>query len=391
VTEIVVSGYYGFGNSGDEAMLEATLLGLGRHLGGELTKVTVVSGRPAEVRAMHGVEALGRLDLPGIARALGRASLFLSGGGTLLQDRTSFRNLAYHLLLFDLARRAGARTMIYAQGVGPVRTPLGKALASRTLRGLDAITVRDPDSAQALLSLGVTLPVAEVTADPAFALEPCSPGRAREILAAAGLDADGPPLLALAPRGLRRRELEADGLAAVADWAVRRLGVRPVLLPMQYPNDLASCDMVLARMDDPAKATTLRDPLAPAEIMGLLGQCELVVGVRLHALIFAAAMGAPLAGVEYDPKVAYFLSRLGLRPLANLESLETGKEDLIIGLEQAWAGRQETRRRLAAAVPGFKRLAERNFEVAALVARQGRRGRTRPPGEKREGPRSGGE
>lgn len=380
MTEIVISGYYGFGNAGDEAMLEATLRGLRRRLDEGETKITVVSGRSDQVRAAHGVEALDRLDLLGIGRALGRADLFLSGGGTLLQDRTSFRNLAYHLMLFEMARRAGSRTMIYAQGVGPVRTLLGRTLASRVLRGLDAITVRDPASAEALRTLGVTDPPAEVTADPAFALEPCRPERTQEILRDERLDTAGRPLLALAPRGLRHRELEAKGLAALADWTIRRLKARPLILPMQYPNDLVSCDMILAHMREPEGASVVRGRLKPAEIMGLLGQCELVVGVRLHALIFAAAVGTPLAGVEYDPKVGYFLSRLGFRPLARLENLGSGAEDLIIGLERAWAERQAIREKIAAVAPEFRRLAERNFDVASEMARRGRaRKRAREP------------
>ncbi len=384
MTSIVISGYYGFGNAGDEAMLEAILAGLRARLAE--TDFTVISGRPRQVQAVHGIPAVGRLNVPGIRRVLSRADLYLSGGGSLLQDSTSFRNLAYHLALFDLARRSGARTMIFAQGVGPIRTGLGQALAPRVLRGLDAITVRDPASAKVLEALGVTDPPAEVTADPAFALEACRPARVDEIFREEGViprnsagGAQVGPLIAIAPRGLREREAEAQGLAKMADWAVRRLKARPLLVPMQNPNDLASCGLIAGRMKCREGASVLRRRLAPAEIMGVLGRCELVVGVRLHALIFGAAMGVPLVGVEYDPKVSHFLRRLGLDPLVSLEEIGAGRgarqEDLVIGLERAWAGRATARKQLADIVPGLRRSAERNFDVAAEVARNGRVGR----------------
>lgn len=363
---IVISGYYGFGNTGDEAMLRATLQGLERRLGP--LRATVVTGRPDEVRRVHGVEAVGRLDFPAVARSLRGADLFLSGGGSLLQDSTSWRNLMYHLLLFRMARQAGTRAMIYAQGVGPIRTRLGRWLTPTVIRGLSAITVRDPGSAEELRALGVTNPEAEVTADPAFALDPAPPDRIDEIWHQAGLDRDRQPVIALAPRGLRNRAAEAEGLAFAADWIVRRLKVRPLLLPMQYPNDIDACGLILQRMRHSSEAVLLEDPLAPEEILGVTGRCELVIGVRLHALIFGAAMGVPLLGIHYDPKVTYFLRRLGLEPATSIAGLPGGKEDLILGLERAWHDRALLREHLRGLVPELRALAERNFDVAAAVA-----------------------
>lgn len=383
MSSIVISGYYGFGNAGDEAMLEAILEGLRRRLGD--TDFAVVTGRPEQVEAVHGVEGIGRLNLPAIRRALRRADLYLSGGGSLLQDSTSFRNLAYHLYLFGLARRAGARTMVFAQGVGPIRSGLGRSWAARVLRRVDSITVRDPASAEVLKTLGVGRPRVgvEVTADPAFALDACPAARVDDILReekviprGAGAGGLPGPLVAIAPRGVRDREAEAQGLALVADWTVRHLRARPLLVPMQYPNDLVSCGLILERMKYPESAFIIRGRLTPAEIMGLLGRCELVVGVRLHALIFGAAMGVPLVGVEYDPKVSFFLRRLGLNPLASLEEIGQGpsasQEDLVLGLERAWAERAASRQRLAGVIPELRRAAERNFDLAAEAVRRGR-------------------
>lgn len=366
MTSILISGYYGFGNTGDEAMLKATIRGLKKRLGA--VDITVVSGRPEAVMKEHPVKAIARLDLGAIRQAMQRSDLFLSGGGSLLQDATSFRNLAYHLGLFVLARRSRTPAMIFAQGVGPIRTRIGRAVAPWAMRGLAAITVRDPASADEFRRLGVTDPTPIVTADPAFALEPCSVDRAEAILRAARLGPGRPPLLAIAPRGLRHRELEAASLAFVADWAARRLKVRPLLIPMQQPNDVSSCRMILGLMKQPGEATVLDRPMAPEEVLGVIGRCEAVVGVRLHALIFAAATGVPLVGVEYDPKVAAFLDRLGLTPAATIETLSRSREDLVLGLERVWAGRDAVRQRLASVAAELSRLAEQNFDIAAAIA-----------------------
>ena len=371
MTSVVVSGYYGFGNTGDEAMLEATLEGLGRRLPD--LRATVVSGRPGAVRATHGVEAIAQLDVRGVWRALRRADLFLSGGGTLLQDATSWRNLAYHLALFALARRAGAPSMIFAQGVGPVTSWIGRTMAPWSLRGLAAITVRDEASARALVELKVTDRPPEVTADPAFALSPCPPERAEAVLRAAGVGggSGSRPFVLLAPRGLWNREYEAGLLAVVGDWVADELEATPLLAPMQFPNDLTACDMIVARMRRPGAAVVLGDRLNPREMMGVIGRAALVVGTRLHALIFGVAAGVPVAGLEYDPKVAFFLARLGQKPVASIVGPAGDVEDLRRSLREVWAGRAELRSRLVGLAAEQRRLAERNFDVAASVVRGG--------------------
>ena len=138
---IVVSGYYGAKNAGDEAMLAAMLEVLG-DLDPEL-HITVISANPADTERRHGVHAVGSLDARGIFRAMRHADLLISGGGSLLQNVTSRRSLYYYMAVILLAFLLGKRTMLYAQGIGPVT---GK-FACRCMRWLgnrvSLITVRD--------------------------------------------------------------------------------------------------------------------------------------------------------------------------------------------------------------------------------------------------------
>lgn len=385
MTAIVIAGYYGSGNAGDEAMLHVTLEALRRRLGA--VDFTVIAAEPRGVEKTYGVPAVGTRDFGGIRRTLRGADLYLSGGGSLLQDVTSKQNMLFHLGLFWLAARAGVPSMIFAQGIGPIKWPwLWRRLAPLALRSVQAVTVRDPDSPEVLRRIGAAgrgLPEPEVTADLAFVQEPCPEARADEILREAGARR---PIVAFAPREVQHHETETRSLAAMADWTVSHLKATPLLVPMQHPKDLVSCESVLDHMKHRSGAVVLRARLGPDELMGVLGRAELVVGVRLHALIFGAAQGTPVAGITYDPKVTSFLRRLGLSPLAHLTGPEhlggpgqrtgPGREvapDLLLGLEEAWNKREQTRRGLAGVVPGLRRLAERNFDIAAELARAGRR------------------
>src|SRR5690625_4995271 len=161
---VLISGYYGYGNFGDEALL-AGLLSLIRELGAE---PLVLSGQPDRTRAEHGVEAVHRYR--GLPAALRRADALISGGGGLLQDRTSARSLSYYLGVLRLARLAGLRTMVYGQSIGPL-SGAGRRRLKRVLSRIP-VAVRDTLSIELLGELGIS---AQLVADPALLLKKAGP------------------------------------------------------------------------------------------------------------------------------------------------------------------------------------------------------------------------
>ncbi len=44
----------------------------------------------------------------------------------------------------------------------------------------------------------------------------------------------------------------------------------------------------------------------PRDLLGVISSLDLLVSMRLHGLIFAAATAVPALGIAYDPKVDYF-------------------------------------------------------------------------------------
>src|SRR5690554_3525748 len=153
---VLVSGYYGFGNLGDEALLSGLLGGLRAQ--GHTTGV--LSGDPKDTEQQHGVEAAHRVR--GLALALARADALVSGGGGLLQDSTSRRSLNYYLNVIRLARRTGKRVVVYGQSLGPL-SEAGRGAVARTLRGVP-LAVRDEASVRLATTLGLK---ATLVGDPA--------------------------------------------------------------------------------------------------------------------------------------------------------------------------------------------------------------------------------
>jgi len=337
---ILLSGYYGFNNIGDEAVLGGILAGLRTELP-DATPI-VLSADPATTRALHDVSAIPRMRLSTIRAALRKTDLFVSGGGSLLQDVTSFRSPLYYLGLLWLAQRAGVPTAVIAQGMGPLGHPLNRRFARRILDRTRAITVRDDASANFLAELGVSEVPCTVTADPSFLLEPATSERLES-----WWDAHIPANRPIVGVALRRWPLAnpAERYTAIAD-AVAALaeatGALLLFLPMQYNTDLSIAEEIAGWT--PAENVVLNLALSPREMLEVVGRCQFILAMRLHTLIFAVQRGTPALGLAYDPKVLDFSIASGLPLPPRWESLSA--ETLTPELQQLWTQRHTYRTEL---------------------------------------------
>ena len=122
MSKIVISGYYGFANAGDEAMLTAIIKAL--RSTEKTVELTVISGNPPATAARHKVNSLHRFSFCKIFAALMDCDLLLSGGGSLLQDVTSKRSLLYYLFILALGLLLKKKVMLFGQGIGPIHNRL---------------------------------------------------------------------------------------------------------------------------------------------------------------------------------------------------------------------------------------------------------------------------
>lgn len=302
---IAISGYYGFGNAGDEAVLSATVEQLRARLPGATP--VVLSTDPPATEQMHGVEAAWRWPLGPLRRTIRSADLLLSGGGSLLQNRTSSRSLAYYLLTLDVAQRGGVPFAIHAQGLGPLDGSLSRRVTARYLRRARALTLRDEASMHLAAELGVPEQLMTLTADPAFLLEAASGAQIDAALADAGLRADQ-PTVGLVVREWRGALEALPPLARISRMAADRWGARTLILPFQLPQDLEVSRKLAALLPD---AAVFERDLHPRMLAGIIGRLDLLVAMRLHALIMAAAKAVPAVGLSYDPKVRAHCERAG--------------------------------------------------------------------------------
>lgn len=319
MAEILVSGYYGFSNAGDEAILGGIISAL-RAID-PTVRFTVISSKVVRTRAIHGVEAVSRGDLRAILKAIRRSDILLSGGGSLLQDVTGMKSIPYYLGVTTLGKLGGLPVMFYAQGVGPVRRTISQTLISILGNlAVDRATVRDEESAVELRRLGLGRKPITVTADPALALPVPSREAGLAILQQEGITPSG-PLIGVAIRPWRFAEKRMLGaLAQALDEIAAETGGTILFVPMQYPQDVAAAREVAALMQRPPVLFEGNVPYY--DIQAVIAACDLVVGMRYHSLVFAAMAGVPTVGLSYDQKNDNFLRLLEQQAIGTAQDLD---------------------------------------------------------------------
>ena len=361
VPKVLISGYYGFGNCGDEAMLFAIISQLKRRLPD--LQVVVLSQQPEKTAGDFGVRAVARLDFRLIWRELGEADLLLSGGGSLFQDVTSPRNVFYYAAVVWLARLRGKKVYLCGQGIGPLRRRLSRCVMKRVARWADLITLRDEASLRELTSLGSKGPM-RVTADPVLGLgtELINRERGAAILAATGLEKG--PVIGVSLRQWSGLASTLKAVAALLD-KMTKTGWQVVLVPLQR-EDREALGALERELASPAVyLENLRDF---RDLMAVIANCDFCIGMRLHFLIFAVMGGVPAVGLSYDPKVTRFMNQVGLPvfPVGDLlpDDLSRVTEGL---LAEGRLLREQLRERVAA----LKARADIDGELVAGLLRRG--------------------
>lgn len=318
--KIVISGYYGSKNGGDEAMLAAMLEVLREEIPD--LSVTVISIDPEYTKRRHNVDAVPRPDILTIIKKIRASDLLISGGGSLLQNVTSGRSLYYYLAIIFFALIFGRRVMLYAQGIGPIRGTLAHKVMNLIVNRVDLITVRDRGSLKELSRLKITRPKIFCTADPVLAIKPVPLEIGEKILARHGVIRAG-KFIGVAIRHWLDWENFRRELASALDKLVEVTGAKIIFIPMKFPEDIKAAQSTAALMKNPVVVPD--EEFSTREILSLVGCMDVLIGVRLHALIFAGVMGVPMLGISYDPKIERFLDSIGEKPLGDLSDV-TGEK-----------------------------------------------------------------
>lgn len=312
--DFVVSGYYGFHNNGDDALL----LAITNELKAKKARVAVFSQRPRETKEIYRVDAVSRVNPIALIKTMKKSKVLLSGGGSLLQDETSSKSLWYYLFIIRLAKMFKLKGMQFANGFGPVKREFNKRLAAKVINNnVDVITLRDDASKKLMEEIGVTKPIL-VTADPALLLEGASEKEITKLF-----ENEKIPMgdyISVSVRDWKNNapdfELNvAESIKAFMD----KYKMNVVFVPMQYPNDVAISKRIASLIGEGAYVPEKQ--ISIGEAIGIVAKSKLNVAMRLHSMIYSVGKGVKTVALRYDPKIDGFMEYVGLDGILNVESL----------------------------------------------------------------------
>lgn len=328
---VVLSGFYGFENIGDEAILESIVDNLRSRFPD--IDITVFSFSPEETAKIHNVKSLyrgWRRETFKKIQVLKKADLLISGGGGLLQDAYSTKIISgpipYYSLIVLLAKLWRTKVMFFSQGIGPVTSPYGKQLVKRIANKVDLITVRDAESKQLLDKLGVNKPDIIVTADIVFAFQTKETNTSRLDKL---LPSNKGPFVAVSVRPWFDQEDYLKRIADTLDLLITTKHITPVFIPMEGVHDYNTALKVAGQMTHHQQCILITPGLNSNDMIQLLKRCQFTIGMRLHSLIFSILAAIPYIGIVYDPKVESLMKMSDMNefsiPMNSINPVEMAK------------------------------------------------------------------
>lgn len=306
--KLLMAGYFGSGNLGDDAIL----LGFVNALGSVDADITVLSGSPEETYRLYGFSAVPRKDVTAVKNAINACDALVFPGGSIFQDSSSVMSVKYYSALVNMAKSAGKKVYLLGQGVGPLKSFFGKRWTADAYNKADGVAVRDPASATLLKEIGVRQTI-RATADSALLLQKPAEGPDITTFNVGSMKAVG---ISVRPHGKGK---DIVNLFSELCKKLFTASFMPVLIEMDRQFD-GPLILEISKASG-GKIPDLRKLQTPMQLQQRLVRLDSVIAMRLHAGILAATVGIPPFMVSYDPKVTAFSKMLDLNPALPIEGL----------------------------------------------------------------------
>lgn len=332
--KILISGYYGFDNFGDDAILQIIVTEFKKHLINP--RITVLSANPKKTKLLYKVDSVHRYNFKHVINKIKECDVFVSGGGSLLQDVTSTRSIFYYLSLIFLAKFFKKKTIIFAQGIGPINNIFSRIATKIVLSNADLISVRDKESQLCLKKLGID---AVLATDPVWCTE----------------ITEGNNFLHLDKIniGVQLREwktLTDTSINIIADTLSKSFNGEKFcinLISLQDSQDFS----VIQKLENILLNKNLNSEvkvyagLSVEQGVNLIGNLDYLIAMRFHACLIGAVFDVPTLALSYDPKVTN-LALESQMPLINIDYIEENQNSFSGKIEELISKNEEIRNNL---------------------------------------------
>ena len=320
---VLISGYYGFNNTGDEAMIET----FSQELAKKNFGLKVLSCNPDKTKETYNVGAYDRYHLFQIIKGIRKSDILVSGGGTLFQDITSKKNIWYYLGIVVLAQLMRKKVCVAYQGMGPLRNKFYRWMTKKVLKrkSVKLIALRDRNAIEYAKEMGIKEEKIILSSDVIFMLKPAPKERCIKIIHDNVHNYhEGEVLIGFSIRSWKDTD-RTDVFAQMADALVEKYHARIVFFPFHKPKDAEISKIIMHKMKHEDATVLIPNRYLPSEILGTMGFMNINIGVRLHSLVFSALMNVPTIGISYEPKIDGFLEMMNMTPVCTYDDISVEK------------------------------------------------------------------
>lgn len=317
--KVVVSGYYGFDNIGDDSMIET----FSKYFKQNDIQAVFMSKNPNKTKKTFDVEAISRDNVFEIIKTIKKSDILISGGGTLLQDITKIISIWYYLFIILLGIMFKKEVYILFQGIGPINNKFNIWLTKKILSKVDYIILRDQKAYDEMIKLELDTSRTKVVTDTVFALAIPDEKKNIDLMKKYIKDFNiNNTYISVCLRPWKNIRNEVD-FARTLDEIAKKHDAQIIFFPFHKGQDYEFSNRIIEKMD--TKCHLLYDDFVPSQMAGLMSLMKLNIGVRLHSLVFSIIVGVPTIGITYDPKVDGFLNEIGMKPVCEYADIDKEK------------------------------------------------------------------
>lgn len=283
--KVCISGYYGFDNFGDELILSILVKNLKQMP--NVSGITVFSSKPEKTAEKLEVNSVYSFNINSVLKEIKKSDILISGGGSLLQDKTSIKSLMYYLLLIFYAKILRKKVIIFAQGIGPIKCKLMNFITMVLLKHCDLITVRDDNSLNLLQKYNIN---AIKCSDPVWNIEIPDVNKTERI----GIQLRTFPDLS---------DKFLDNLANCINKYYSDKEICLISLQNKLDIDVLKTFQEKLQKTNPNIKTKLIENTSEADVIKSIAQLSTLIAMRYHACLIGIKSGVKVLPVNYDIKV----------------------------------------------------------------------------------------
>lgn len=289
--KVLISGYIGFDNFGDEAIFYA----LSSHLKKDYS-VCALSGNPKKTFKNYGIKSYYFKNINQIIKAISNTDILISGGGSLLQDKTSNFSLYYYLFILILAKLFFKKTVIFAQGIEPIRKKINEKLLKFVLKKMDFVSVRDENSKKYLEKLGIK---SELFSDPVYSiLQETQISNKKE---------------GLVVQLRKTKNIDENFLNNLAKQIIKNYKGTIKILPLQETLDAEICEKFKNILNNLNVSSKIILKTSISDTIQSINNSECMISTRLHGAIVSNALQTKTFTLNYDEKLKTLSKELNIQ------------------------------------------------------------------------------